>query len=123
MLRGGYREKMLKYKKLEIAPYLTSENCNPSIKDKINTLKARTRMLNTANNFSNKFKSSKCQFGCNKIEDYIHILNECDKIGKIEPDKKYDIYDLFGDNTKKINNISKEISSRIELRTLILENT
>ena len=60
MLRGGYREKMLKYKKLAIAPYLTSENCNPSIKDKINTLKARTRMLNTANNFSNKFKSSKC---------------------------------------------------------------
>ena len=111
---------ILKYNELRMAPYLTPENPVLNIKQKIFSLKIRTRMINIAANFPNKFPSKMCQLGCNSIEDTNHIYT-CNKIENIIKVTQNEVLgDIFGDDILKINSVTKNISDKIEKRSKLL---
>ena len=110
---------MLNYQSLKLAPYLSAENCITSIEHKTKALKARMRMADIAGNFANKYNSEQCQLGCDKKEDYNHILKECNKYNN-KNTITYNINDLYSDNMEKINEISQEISNIVEDRKVLI---
>ena len=116
------KAKDLEYNKLEMAKYLTAENCNPNIEDKINAFKIRSRMAHTAANFPKRFGSSNCRLGCqNMIENYTHIMNHCDALKIDEKLDDIEINNVFNSDVNKINDISQKISKVIKARTKIID--
>ena len=77
-------------------------------------------MADVANNFQHKYNSKLCQFGCDRIEDYVHIVG-CTKINFNDSLEEKELSELYGSNILKMNLVAKKLNQRIIKRKQILE--
>ena len=114
--------KHIKYKKLEIQPYILCEELN---NEEVNTLFAlRSRMTRVKMNFSNQYKNNLfCTLGCNRSEDQQHLL-ECEHILDRLEDKyslaEIEYSDIFGTIQDQVP-ITKIFSKILKIRKDLME--
>ena len=69
-LNNGKKGKLISYKQIELADYLTPE-CSLSVEDKLEMFSFRCEMNNLPNNFG---KTDLCEMSCTEIMNNDHLL-------------------------------------------------
>ena len=113
--------KHIKYKKLQIQPYLLSETFS---NDEVKLLfSLRSRMTNVKSNFSFKFKQNlQCTFGCIVEESQNHLLDCEPLINKLEDKSELaemEYSDLFDDIQQQLQ-ITKMFRKIFKIREDLL---
>ena len=111
--------KNIKYKKLEIQPYLKSNNI--SLRKKKILFKARTRMLNVKGNFRDKSPCPLCYLEEDRQEHLMACLMIKLKCPIILENKNNCTYmDIFTNDIKKQSNVAELLLEAIRTREKIL---
>ena len=79
-IKGGHKKlENVKYEDLKIQPYITSKLFNQKERQLLYLM--RSQCHNSKNNFKKMYRNDiKCSFGCNAVEDQIHIFTQCTKL-------------------------------------------
>ena len=106
------KSRSVRHNELKLQSYLQSSQSNFSIKEKQFTFTARSRMLDVKSNFKVGLKTTQCR-RCEDSEETQEHLLHCPTLrdGAVVTDvPQYD--DLLGEETQKIINISRIISTK-----------
>ena len=108
------KSRNVRHSELKLQSYLQSSQSDLSIKEKQFTFAARSRMLDVRSNFRIGLKTTQCR-RCEDSEETQEHLLHCPTLrdgGVVRDVPQYD--DLLGEETKKIVNISRILSTKFD---------
>ena len=80
---------------------------------------ARARMIETKNNYKNRYQNTTCRFCAREEETQTHVLEECQEIDR-EKYPKATTQEIFNENTDNLKDTAKRIHN---IRTLLKETS
>ena len=108
------KSRNVRYGELQLQSYLQSSQSDLSIREKQFTFAARSRMLDVRSNFKVGLTTTQCR-RCEDSEETQEHLLHCPTLrdgGVVTEVPQYD--DLLGEETKKIVNISRILSTKFD---------